>query len=207
MEGLIPLLAAVVASQSDASNVAVLAGGGIDSYTVAVACQRCGKRPVLYNYELEGTPSVDRDKVEKLARRHGWPLKLVIVPTSDIAADFYRLIGLWGCQRKTHVEVLFPMMYVLPAIEESVVFTGWNADDHYANTGENRRLLAAPLKSGASIFEVAKLFDQIRRERYAKFDASNSTDSFWLISQVAQACGKQLLDPYTDARIRDFFAL
>ncbi len=202
-----PLLESIVASQTANSNVALLLSGGIDSYSVGAACERVGKRVTAYTYELEGIPSVDRTKAETLAGRHGWPLKVVIVPTDAIAKDFFRLVGVWGCRKKTHVEVLFPMMYVLPAIEEEVVFTGWNADNHYVNTAEDQRKLAVLRRGGASDLELMAAFDGLRHEQYAASDAPDSQQTFRIVSQMASTFGKRLLDPYSDDRIRQFFAL
>jgi asparagine synthetase B (glutamine-hydrolysing) len=205
--GLMPLLGRIVASQTVNRDVALLLSGGIDSYSVGVACEREGKRVVAYTYELEGIPSADRTKAETLARRRGWPLKVVIVPTGDIARDFFRLIGVWGCRKKTHVEVMFPMMYVLPAIGEQDVFTGWNADDHYTNTAEDQRKLAVLRRNGATALGLIAAFDDLRRSRYAAHDASESQDTFWIASRIASAARKRLLDPYTNDDIRQFFSL
>lgn len=207
MKDLMPLLSSIVARQSADSRVALLLSGGIDSYSVGIACEMAGKTVVAYTYELECTPSVDRPKAERLARLRGWQLNLVIVPTNDLQNDFLRLIAVHRCRKKIQAEVIFPMMYLLPAIEEDEVFTGWNADDHYANTAADQRELATAKRLGASDAELADLFDKIRQRRYQKFDATDSDDTFWIASRIAATHNKQLIDPYCHAEIRKYFAL
>lgn len=207
MMDFMPKLASIVELLSSVSNVALLLSGGIDSYSVGVAAQMTGKKVVAYTYELEGVPSIDRPKAERLARLRGWVLKVVIVPTGDLSNDFLRLVADHGCRKKVQAEVIFPMMYVLPAIEEDVVFTGWNADDHYANTSADQRELVAAKRQGASDEKLATLFDGIRRRQYEEFDASGSDHTFWIASRIASAHNKQLLDPYSHAEIRRYFAL
>lgn len=207
MMDFMPKLASIVERLSSASEAALLLSGGIDSYSVGVAAQMSGKKIVAYTYELEGVPSMDRPRAERLARRRGWVLKVVIVPTGNLSNDFLRLVADHGCRRKVQAEVIFPMMYVLPAIEEDVILTGWNADDHYANTAADQRALAIAKRKGASVTELAALFDGIRQRQYEEFDASDSDHTFWIASRIASTHNKQLLDPYSHVEIRHYFAL
>jgi asparagine synthetase B (glutamine-hydrolysing) len=205
--GFMPKLTSVVELLSSANEVALLLSGGIDSYSVGVACEMAGKTVNAYTYELEGVPSTDRPKAERLARLRSWNLKVVIVPTGDLSNDFLRLVAVHGCRKKVQAEVTFPMMYVLPVIEEDVIFSGWNADDHYANTASDQRELALAKRRGASDAELAALFDEIRQRQYLKFDKTDSEDAFRIACRIASAHSKQLLDPYSHVEIRDYFAL
>ena len=207
MMDFMPKLASIVERLSSASETALLLSGGIDSYSVGVAAEMTGKKIVAYTYELEGVASIDRPKAERLARLRGWTLRVVIVPTGDLSNDFLRLVAAHGCRKKVQAEVIFPMMYILAAIEEDVIFTGWNADDHYANTAADQRELAIAKRKGSSDSELAALFDEIRKRQYEEFDAPDSDHTFWIASLIASAHNKQLLDPYSHVEIRHYFAL
>jgi len=200
------LLRKVVTGGSRDDRVALLLSAGIDSVSTGIACEEVGKEVRAYTYELKGYRSRERDKVEKIAQHLRWPLKVVTVPSHNLASDFKRLAIEYKCQRKVLFEVLFPILYVFPEIEEREVWTGFNADDHYGNTREPMLKHARLIREGISAAERKRVFDEDRQALYKKFWAPGSGDSFWFARAVAVKNGKDLLEPYMDATIRDFFA-
>ena len=133
-------------------------------------------------------------------------MKVVTVPTHNLASDFKRLAIEYKCQRKVLFEVLFPLLYVFSEIEEREVWTGFNADDHFGNTRDPMLKHARLKREGVSAAERKRVFDADREALYKKFWAPESDDSFWFARAVALKNGKELLEPYMDATIRDFFA-
>lgn len=195
-----------ISRQSREDKVALLLSAGRDSITTGIACREAGKTIHAYTYELEGYRSHERERVESIARHFGWELTIVTVPTCDLAADFKRLaIGL-RCKKKVHFEVSFPLSYVIPAIEESEIWTGWNADDHYGNTREYMFCQARLKRQGASDAQRKEHFDAHRRSTYEEFDRPGSSHTFWKAVAICNQYGKRLLDAYTDPAIREHFA-
>lgn len=200
------LLRKIVTGGSRDDRVALLLSAGIDSVSTGIACEEAGKTVQAYTFELKGYRSREREKVEKIARHFGWPLKVVTVPTRYLPPDFKRLAIQHACWRKVLFEVLFPLLYVFPEIEEREVWTGFNADDHYGNTREPKLQQARLIRQGASPTERKRAFDEYRRTVYEKFWKPGSGDSFWFAKRLAAGHDKDLLDPYMDIGVRDFFA-
>jgi DNA-cytosine methyltransferase len=196
----------IVTGGSRDYRVALLLSAGIDSISTGIACEEAGKKVHAYTFELKGYRSREREKVEKIAQHFGWPLKVVTVPTRYLPPDFKRLAIQHACWRKVLFEVLFPLLYVFPEIEEREVWTGFNADDHYGNTREPKLQQARLIRQGVSPTERKRAFDEYRRMVHEKFWKSGSGDSFWFAKRLAASHGKNLLDPYMDIGIRDFFA-
>jgi DNA-cytosine methyltransferase len=200
------LLHRIVAGGSRDDRVALLLSAGIDSISTGIACEEAGKKVQAYTFELKGYRSREREKVEKIAQHLGWPLKVITVPTLYLPADFKRLAIQHGCWRKVLFEVLFPLLYVFPEIDEHEVWTGFNADDHYGNTREPKLQQARLIRQGASPTERKQAFDEYRRTVYEKFWKLDSGDSFWFAKRLAASYRKDLLDPYMDDGVRHFFA-
>jgi DNA-cytosine methyltransferase len=199
------LLCEPVSRISRDGNVALLQGG-LDSITTGIACRDAGKKVHAYTYELHGYRSCERERIEAVARHVDWPLSVVTVPTGNLAADFKRLAIKHRCKKKVHFEVLFPLLYVIPEIEEREVWTGFNADDHYGNTRETLLGHARLVRDGISMADRKGLFDEHRAEVYGKFDAPGSDDTWWFARDLAIRHDKVLLDPYLDPAIRDYFS-
>ena len=77
-------LGRIVSATSREGNVALLASAGIDSISTGIVCQEVGKQVHAYTYELHGYRSLEREKVETVARHFGWQLKIVTVPTRTL---------------------------------------------------------------------------------------------------------------------------
>jgi asparagine synthetase B (glutamine-hydrolysing) len=134
MTDLQSLFTQYVDNQSRERDVALLLSGGVDSASVGLALTQAGKKVHAYTYELQGYPSHDRPKAEEIAHRYRWPLTTVTVPIFRARHDFVCLAVEENCRRKVQFEVTFPLLYLLPAISQSEVWTGFAADDHYGNT-------------------------------------------------------------------------
>jgi DNA-cytosine methyltransferase len=132
-------------------------------------------------------------------------LSVVTVPTHNLAADFKRLAIQFGCKKKVQFEVTLPLLYVIPAIEEREVWTGFNADDNYGNTRECLLEQSRLTRDGVDAEERKRLFDEYRNKVFDKFDAPDSGDTWWFAKAVAAQHGKDLLDPYFGQTIREFF--
>jgi len=206
MSELRDLLCELVSGMSRDDRVALLLSAGIDSVSTGIACQEVGKEVHAYTYELQGYRSREREKVETIARHFGWRLDVITVPTHNLAADFKRLAVQHGCKKKVQFEVTLPLLYVIPAIQEREVWTGFNADDHYGNTREPLLDQARLNRDGVSAAERKRLFDEHRRQVYQKFDEPGSGDTWWFARDVTAQHGKELLDPYADPAIREYFS-
>jgi DNA-cytosine methyltransferase len=199
------MLGRIVAGASRERNVALLLSAGIDSVSTGIACQEAGKTVHGYTYEIQGYRSREREKAETIARHLNWPLSVVTVPTRNLASDFKRLAILYGCKTKVQFEVLFPLLYVVPEVQEREIWTGFNADDHYGNTRQVLLDHARLRRDGASAEERKRLRDVHQREHYRKFDEPNSSDSWWFAKKLASSHAKELHDPYVDPAIRNYF--
>jgi asparagine synthetase B (glutamine-hydrolysing) len=205
MKRLLELLGSAVEARSRHHRVALLLSGGIDSLSVGMALEALRKDVMAYTFELDGHHSKDRESAEAVARHFGWRLKILTVPCSNVVYDFVCLAVEHGCQKKVQFEVSFPLLHVFPLIAESEVWSGFNADDHYGNTGKHHRKYWRMAKAGVSHAERKKAFDDERREVFRKLEDPNSGDTWWFAWRIAARNEKQLLDPYLDHDIRKYF--
>jgi hypothetical protein len=88
------------------------------------------------------------------------------VPTIDAASDFIRLAVEQRYRLKTEFENTSPMLYVLPSIAETEVWTGYSADRHYGNSKNYVLHQKRMAREGASTTERKRAFDDYRRERF-----------------------------------------
>jgi hypothetical protein len=205
MSELLSLLCSAVQARSRADIVALLLSGGLDSTSVGLALRKCGKTIRAYTYRLQGYPSRDLKKAIAIANHFDWPLTVIEVPTADVARDFVRLAVEHGCGKKTQFEVAFPLLYLLPRIDETEVWTGWNADDHYGNTKNYVLRQKQMAREGVSPIERKEAFDA---ERCAQFErkVTDPESGTWCYGhRLSDQCGKRLLDPYLDDAVRAYF--
>jgi DNA (cytosine-5)-methyltransferase 1 len=205
MSELLSLLRGAVERRTGDDTVALLLSGGIDSASVGIALQECGKTVRAYTYRLRGYPSRDIEKAIKIANHFGWHLTVVEVPTADVASDFVRLAVEHRCRKKTQFENAFPLLYVLPRIEEIEVWTGWNADDHYGNTKKDVLHQERMIRAGASAVERKKEFDAARCAQFERKVTDPESGTWCYGRRLAEHFGKRLLDPYLDDALREFF--
>lgn len=186
-------------------DVALLLSGGIDSSSVGVALEAAGKNVHAYTIELEGFPSGDLRAAQLIAHHMGWPLSIISVPTSDLPKDFMRLAVNHACRRKVQFECSFPLMYAFPAIKETEVYSGFNADDYYGNTRETIFEHDRLKKAGHNIESRRAWFDAFRLDQLNRVRDLDSGDTWGFAQRLALHSGKRLYDPYLDGRIESFF--
>jgi DNA-cytosine methyltransferase len=206
MSELLSLLCNSVAARSREHKVAISLSAGADSLSTLFALREVGKEIQGYTYELHGYRSREREKVETIARQLRLPLRVVTVPTNHVAADFLRLAIQHRCKKKVQFEVLFKFLYVIPEIEEREIWTGFNADDHYGNTREALFHQARLSRDGVSAVDRKFAFDEYRRDIYKESDRFGSSHTWRFARELAAGWGKQLLDPYLDPAIREYFS-
>jgi hypothetical protein len=206
MSELLKLLCKAIENRSQNHRVALLLSAGIDSLSTAIALRQLGKQIQAYTYELEGYSSLERERVEAIADHFGFSLKVITVPTSNLAQDFKRLAIGHGCWKKAQYEVLFKFLHVVPEIEECEVWTGFNADDHYGNTRKVMLDQARLARDGVDAADRKLIFDQYRRAVYEEADKPGSSHTWRFAQELAAGHGKQLLDPYVDPALRGYFS-
>jgi DNA-cytosine methyltransferase len=199
------LLTRSVREQSRTDEVALLLSAGIDSVSVGLALAAEGKRIHAYTFEVQGYASKERRRVEWITRHFGWRLTVVTVPTSGLRADFLELAVKDRCRKKIHFEVLWPLLYLLPAVAEEEVWTGWNADDHYGNTKKIMLQQGGMKRDGIPQNDRKAHFDQYREQLRHDFHSPGSPDSWWFAKRLAERLGKRLMDAYLTDDIFEFF--
>ncbi len=206
MSELLRLLSDAVATQSRDKTVALLLSGGLDSVSVGLTLEKAGKIVHAYTFHLDGYPSKDLKKATAIAGHLGWPLAVITVPTAAVANDFLRLAIEQGCRKKTQFEVTFPLLYVFPQIDETEIWTGWNADDHYGNTRECAFRQRRMAHQGMSPAERKEAFDAERRAQFeGPLTNPDSGDTWWYAHRLASQHGKRLFDPYLAHTVRNYF--
>jgi len=121
------------AAEAEDDDVAVLLSGGVDSLSCAFAAEEAGKDVYAYTFRMKGIPNADARAAREAAKAFDWPFALVDVPrdTETIRRNFLRLADEWDCKRKTDFECSYPMLYLIPEVEQSTVLCGIGADGLY----------------------------------------------------------------------------
>jgi DNA-cytosine methyltransferase len=128
------LLKEIISKSITTDKVPVLLSGGADSSLVAFSIHELGKQVIGISYELEGTVNPDCLKAERTCSSMGWQFEKVIVKLDDSKRDFLDLIRTYKCQKKTELEILFPMIAMGERIKELGFdyvlsgFEGWIPD-------------------------------------------------------------------------------
>ena len=99
----------------------------------------------------------------------------------------------------------YPLLYVLPAVTEFEVWTGFSADDHYGNTRSVILQQAEMARAGLSAASRKRAFDDQRKADWEKVNDPRSGDTWWNAQSLAERSGKRLLDPYRDQDVFDYF--
>tara|TARA_R110000824_G_C15080420_1_gene664347 strand:- start:21 stop:881 length:861 start_codon:yes stop_codon:yes gene_type:complete len=185
------------------STVAVFLSGGMDSASVALSAQRIGKRVHAYSFYCDGSPSYDSLKAEELSEHFGFEFTALNVSTDNLRSDFIRLANTYRCRKKTHFETTFPMMYLVPEVQEKIILTGISADGHYG------------LSKSAMIHHIRpkEKFDALRTKIFFGPDNPNRTDGGRVdetgdnrfLQQLCDESDKKLILPYSFTEIFDYF--
>ena len=170
--------------------VAVLLSGGIDSISVGLAAQECGKKINAYSFCLDNQISYDYNKAKEIAIKNGWGFVGTVIDTSKLEEDFYKLVNL-GCVKKTHYECVYPFMYVYPKIAETYVLSGWAADGYYG----------VSKKANIHYKHTKEKFDEFR-DNY--FLPENTAGYNWH-KKIADKYNKVFVTPYLTKEVKDYF--
>jgi asparagine synthetase B (glutamine-hydrolysing) len=202
---LMTLLRDSVRAQSRTDKVGLLLSAGIDSVSVGLALEAEGKNVQAYTIEVQGYVSSERRRVEQIAMHLGWHLKVITIPTVALRNDFLDLAIRYRCRKKVQFETAWPLLYVLPQVEEDEVWSGWNADDHYGNTKKVILEQSGLRRDGISSADRKRRFGDFRTELRKSFFEPDSQDSWWYAQRVADHHGRRLFDAYiTDAIFEHF---
>ena len=98
--------------------ICLLLSGGIDSTLVGLVGHHIGKKITSISFELEGTQNIDCQTSEKTSQIMGWDFHKVILPRTNFDDWFFHLIFEQKCKKKTELEVLFPMIFMLNKVKE-----------------------------------------------------------------------------------------
>lgn len=183
------LLVAACKRLWDGNIPGLLFSGGSDSLSVLWSLLELGARPVCYTFHLQGQRHADVVVSEKVARAEGLQHEVVIIPrdVARLERDVRELVRRTGGARKTHIQCLYPLLHLTPAIAERQVFTGLNADDWWGTAASD----------AINCSKNRAEFDRRRRKRQA--DPKTSGWQFWDALMTEQ--GHELCCPYRDPAV------
>lgn len=171
---------------------AILLSGGVDSLSVGFAAHNIASSITAYSFHLQDTPSYDYTKSQEVAAHMGWTFVGVEVPTDDLVQDFHRLLE-FGCEKKTHFECSFPFLYTYPAIQQTIVLSGWGADGYYG--------LSRSAIQKWDVKENKESLDAFRDDYFQPHKCAG----YAVHNGIAGHYDKTFIAPYLDASVRDFF--
>ena len=155
------------------SEICLFLSGGSDSILVGLIADELGKKINAISYELNGTNNWDCKKAEEISKVKGWNFHKIIIPIDNPKNDFINLIKDFKCTKKTELEVLFPVIYMLKKVKEmgfNKVLTGFGSPlpssrlDMISWKKDPKKywvdILGKPIESSATnkIIEVSKTF-------------------------------------------------
>ena len=123
-------LSKVIEQQATDDEVCIFLSGGADSTTVALAANYLGKKITAISYQLGNNKNEDCEIAERTCAAMGWQFHKVIVPTEDVSGWFLKLINGYECDKKTEVEVLYPVIFMIERAKSlgfSKVLTGFGS--------------------------------------------------------------------------------
>jgi DNA (cytosine-5)-methyltransferase 1 len=154
--------------------ICLFLSGGADSILIGLIADELGKKINAISYELEGIQNWDCQKAERISNLKGWNFHKIIVPISNPKNDFTKLIQEFKCVKKTELEVLFPIIYMLKEVNKmdfKKILTGFGSPlpssrvDMISWKKDSRKywndVIAKPIESTATskVIEVAKVFN------------------------------------------------
>jgi asparagine synthetase B (glutamine-hydrolysing) len=118
-----------------ARDVAIALSGGVDSTVLALALLESGRRVTAFSFRLASRESGDWTRALETATRFGLRFVDVALPEDreTLERDIRSLVE-FGLRKKTAIECVWPMLYLIRAVKESelsVLFTGSCADGHF----------------------------------------------------------------------------
>lgn len=178
-----------LAKQIQEEEVAVLASGGIDSWSVVFALLEVGKKVHIYSFTLDDRESYDFTKARELSQIYGLKFTPIILPTdiSVLKRDVLLLSDKYNCIKKTDFECLWPFLYAYGKIEETVIGSGLCADGYFCIS-----------KSGVLHFKDK--MDEFRK-RYFDNNGSQHKHHYFMAEQF----NKKLFMPYNTPEMFSYF--
>ena len=169
--------------------VAVLASGGIDSWSVVFALLETGHNVHIYSFTLEDRESSDFTKARELASIYNLPFTPIILPTNidTLKSDIITLNAKFNSVKKVEFECLWPFLYAYRQIEERVVGSGLCADGYFCIS-----------KSG--VLHYKNNIDVFRKNYFA-----NNGSQYKHHFAMAKVFNKELFMPYCSEEMFDFF--
>jgi len=178
---------------NEREDVALLFSGGTDSLTCLFALLDIGVYPRLYTFHLEGNVHKDVVISAKVAEFYG--LKHVIIEIPDdierLQEDVKYIVKELPVDRKTNIQCVFPFLYVLPNIIESVVVSGLCADDLFG-TAKSVAIKSAKDKN---------VFDAIRKRTLSSLNSSAYLPIKTLVEDI---CKKKFVVPYRNEELIEY---
>lgn len=172
------------------NNVAVLLSGGVDSLSVAFACQNLGKNINAYSFKIKDVDNYDFNFAEKVSSIFKWNFNSYEINKENLKEDFFKLKDL-GCYKKTHYECIYPFLHLIPKIKENYIITGWAADGYY---GVSKRAMI-------HFRHTKELFDKFRDDYFLP----HKTAGFFLLEKLIKKYNKILIAPYLAKEVKEFF--
>jgi hypothetical protein len=172
----------------------VFLSGGTDSSFIAFAAQAVGKTVESITFRMSNCDTPDSIQAEKTAQIMGWKHHLVDVPTDDMNSAYLQMVRGYKCGRKTEIECLYPMIFVIEKARQLGFKQALTGLDQYVYAdSRNWRILAA---NSESDFEDAK---------QASLDAGG-THAGRLITETARKSGIELSRPLFERELLGIFA-
>lgn len=92
--------------------------GGVDSTLLGLVLHYMGLKVNAVTYYREGFESNDLEQSKKTCQIMGWKHHLVKLPKEDDPIEiFFEMIRKYGCERKTEVEILYPLTRVFKKVK------------------------------------------------------------------------------------------
>lgn len=178
-----------LASAVNEESVAVLASGGIDSWSAVFALLEVGKKVHIYSFTLDDRESSDFLKAKELSAIYGLEFTPIILPTNidTLKQDILFLSDTFDCTKKVEFECLWPFLYAYATITEKVVGSGLCADGYFCIS-----------KSGCLHYKDR--IDEFRERYFA-----NNGSQYKHHQLMAQHFNKKLFMPYNSSEMFAFF--
>lgn len=109
--------------------------GGVDSHCALFAALEAGCKPTVYSVHMKGVDSRDWRTAQHTAEVFNVPLVEIELPNDmkTLMSDM-KWLAEFGCRSKTEYECFWPMKYLVPELQNKVVFTGHGADSLYCSS-------------------------------------------------------------------------
>ena len=171
-------------------DVAILLSGGVDSLSVAFACQNIGKNITAYSFKIKDVDNYDYNMAKEVSKIFNWPFISYEIEKQNLKTDFFKLKEL-GCYKKTHYECMYPFLHLIPKIEQKYIATGWAADGYY---GVSKRCMI-------HFRHTKELFDKFRDDYFLP----HKTAGFFLLEKLINNNNKKLIAPYLSNEIKELW--